>query len=62
MAHSFNHKNVPAADRKLARDSRRSRIQAASTKRAPERDGWSFFDSALVITPARNGRFVQPRG
>lgn len=59
MAHSFNHKNVPQAERKLVRDTRRSRLQATNTKRAPEREGWSFMDSSFAAPAA--GRFISTR-
>lgn len=59
MAHSFNHKNTPHAERKLVRDTQRARLQATNTKRAPEREGWSFVDSSFAA-PA-SGRFVNAR-
>lgn len=60
MAHSFNHKNVPQEQRKIVRDTRRTRLLAASTKRSSERDGWSFMDSSFAATSA--GRILSRRG
>lgn len=60
MAHSFNHKNAPQAERKLVRDTRRTRILAASAKRNPEPEGWGFVGTTFAAQS--NGRFLPRRG